>query len=79
MGPKWSCYTHRDGTEQVFTSTLWAPCLVIERYTTRKGYTPWFVVRRKGEEWRPTRIAGPFDDLDAAKVAYLFNTRRDLT
>ena len=74
MEPKWRIYSHEDGTEQVWDANrgMTAPAHAIERVvrdnSRRKN---WAIVYRRGDEMYPKKVAGPFKDLDAAKVAYL--------
>jgi len=74
MEPKWRSMSHSDGTEQVWDTNkgIAQPAHIIERVvrdnSRRKN---WAIVYRRGDEMYPKKVAGPFKDLDAAKVAYL--------
>ena len=71
----WYHIDHPDGTEQVWQGAYTPVFYVLERVvrpnSRRKNWT--LVKRTEKDEntMYPKKIAGPFKDLDAAKVAYL--------
>jgi hypothetical protein len=71
---EWYFATHGDGTEQVFPAK-YVPHLYIERVVRPKSRRKqWCLVSRDplskwGDAMYPPKLAGPFGDLDAAKVA----------
>jgi len=73
MQPEWKYHKHSDGTEQWWIGGKGIPLYCIERVlrpdSRRKNWA--IVSRTHSDAMYPPKIAGPFKDLDAAKVAYL--------
>ena len=75
MEPEWQYNTHPDGTEQYWIGRKIPVVYLIERVNRHNSRRKrWTIVKREdhhGEILYPPKVAGPFPDLDTAKVAYL--------
>lgn len=71
----WRFYTFSDGTQQISNADPYPPNVFIERVLrTNSRRKRWAIVSRinaKRNALYPPKVAGPFENLDAAKAVYI--------